>query len=159
MKMTPDDAAEQIEAIRVALKDEIVAMNPRQRRDLRNRTKTSPALIQSSLVAIGMSENIAQGVGKNAEQFGDLMLENSRWALLEGELRTFLNQVTSARLARSQQLDQIARQTFGLMKQLVLSPGNEFLISQFEAMQQLRKLERRKKRRATGDAEGEPPAE
>jgi hypothetical protein len=87
------------------------------------------------------------------------MLENSRWALLEGELRTFLNQVTSARLARSQQLDQIARQTFGMLKQLVLSPGNEFLLSQFQEMQQLRKLERRKKRRATGDAEGELPAE
>lgn len=159
MKMTPDEAAEQIGAIRAALKPEITAMTPRQRRDLRNRTKTSPELIQSSLTAIGMSEKISGGVGKNAVQFKDLMLENSRWGLLEGELRTFLNEVTSARLARSQQLDQIARQTFGLMKQLVLSPGNEELMPQFLAMQQLRKTERRKKRRATGGTEGEAPAE
>jgi hypothetical protein len=86
------------------------------------------------------------------------MLANSRWGLLEGQLRTFLNEVTSARLARSQQLDQIARQTFGLMKQLVLSPGNELLIPQFEEMQQLRKIERRKKRRRTA-TDPEAPAE
>jgi hypothetical protein len=159
MKMTPDEAAEQIDAIRQALKEKLTAMSPRERRDLRNRTKTSPELIQSSLTAIGMSDKISAGVGKNADQFADLMLENSRWGLLEGQLRTFLNEVTSARLARSQQLDQIARQTFGLMKQLVLTPGNEDLIPQFEAMQQLRKIERRKKRRPSAAAEGEPPAE
>ena len=159
MKMTPDEAAEQIGAIRAALKPDITAMSPRERRELRNRTKTSPELIQSSLTAIGMSEKIATGVGRNAEQFKDLMVANSRWGLLEGEVRTFLNEVTSARLARSQQLDQIARQTFGLMKQLVLTPGNEDLIPQFEAMQQLRKMERRKKRRATAGAEDQPPAE
>jgi hypothetical protein len=156
--MTPDEAAEQIDAIRVALKEEIMAMSAGQRRDLRNRTKTSPELIQSSLAAIGMSDKISAGVGKNAEQFKDLMLANSRWGLLEGQLRTFLNEVTSARLARSQQLDQIARQTFGLMKQLVLSPGNELLIPQFEEMQQLRKIERRKKRRRTA-TDPEAPAE
>lgn len=146
MKMTPSDAAEQIRAIRAALEEEITAMSPQQRRDLRNRTKTSPALIQSSLAAIGMSDKIAGGVGKSAEQYKDLMLANSRWGLLEEALRTFLNEVTSARLARNQQLDRIARQTFGMMKQLILSPGNEHLIPQFEEMQQLRKLERRKKR-------------
>src|SRR6476469_3260340 len=131
MKMTPDEAAEQVAAIRAALKEELTAMSARQRRDLRNRTKTSPELIQSSHAAISMSEKIAVAVGKSAEQFQDLMLANSRWGVLEGEVRTFLNEVTSARLARSQQLDRIARQTFGFLKQLILSPGNEELMPQF----------------------------
>jgi hypothetical protein len=159
MKMTPDEAARQVAAIRDALKPEITAMSPSQRRDLRNRTKTSPEVIQCSLGAIGQSEKIAAGVGKNADQFKDLMLANSRWGVLEAEVRGLLNEVTSARLARSQQLDQIARQTFGFLKQLVRSPENAALIPQFEEMQQLRKIERRKKRRATGAAEDEPKDE
>lgn len=159
MTMKPDEAAKQIHAIRAALEEELTAMSAQQRRDLRNRTKTSPELIQSTHAAIGMSDKIAAGVGKNSDEYKNLMLANSRWGLLEDALRTFLNEVTSARLARNQQLDRIARQTFGMMKQLILSPGNQHLLPLFEEMQQQRKLERRKKRRATGSTEGAPPAE
>lgn len=129
-------------------------MSAEQRRDLRNRTKSSPELISTSVSAIGMSGTIAAAVGKSSQEVQDLMAAGARWSLLEGELRKFLNEVSSAGLARRHQLDLIATQTFAVTKQLIRSPENQDLIPIFEEMQAIRKTDRRKKRRpaASGSA-------
>jgi hypothetical protein len=44
-KLTPGDAVAQLRAMREELADEIGAMTPKERRDLRNRTKSSSELI------------------------------------------------------------------------------------------------------------------
>lgn len=146
MKRTPEEVVEQLRALREDIADEIRAMNAQQRRDLRNRTKSSPELISTATSAVGMSDTIAAAVGKNVGQVQDLMMADKRWGLLEGELRGFLNEVSSARLARRHQLDLIATQTFAVTKQLIRSPENRHLIPIFEEMQAIRKNDRRKKR-------------
>ena len=152
MGRTPEQVLAQVTALREELAEEIRAMSAQQRRDLRNRTKSSPELISASIAAIGMSDIVAAAVGKNSQQVQDVINADKRWALLEGELRTFLNEVSSARLARHHQLDLIATQTFAVTKQLVRSPDNRDLIPIFEEMQAIRKQDRRKKRKSE-----EPP--
>jgi hypothetical protein len=155
MKRSPQEIANEITAMRAELADEIRAMSAQERRDLRNRTKSSRELIARSVGAIDQSATIAALVGKTKQEVLDLMMANSRWGVLEAELRTFLNEVTSAKLARSYQLDVIATQTFAAAKQLVRSPDNAHLIPAFEEMQAIRQHDRRKKRRTPADAEGE----
>jgi hypothetical protein len=157
MKRTPEEVMDVIRALRSDLADEIRGMSADQRRDLRNRTKSSPELISSSVYAISMSDTIAAAVGKSSEQVQGIKAADTRWSLLEGELRKFLNEVSSAGLARRHQLDLIATQTFAVTKQLIRSPDNQHLIPIFEEMQAIRKGDRRKKRRATTDPEA--PAE
>jgi hypothetical protein len=149
MKRTPQEIAAQIQALRAELADELRATSAEQRRDLRNRTKSSPELIATAVSAINQSSTIAALVGKNQQQVRDLMAWASRWAVLEGELRTFLNEVTSTKLAHRHTLDLIATQTYAVTKQLIRSPDNAGLIPIFEEMQTIRKNDRRKKRRAT----------
>lgn len=157
MKRTPEEVFHELRALRADLADEIRAMSADQRRDLRNRTKSSPELIISAVGAVGMSDTIAAAVGKSRQQVQGIMAADDRWSLLEGELRNFLNEVSSARLARRHQLDLIATQTFAVTKQLIRSPENQHLIPIFEEMQAIRKNQRRKKRRTTTDPEA--PAE
>jgi hypothetical protein len=148
MKRTPNEIAAQIEALRAELADEIRATSAEQRRDLRNRTKSSEELIAKSVSAISQSSTIAALVGKNNDQVKDLILWGSRWATLEMELRTFLNEVLSTKLAHRHTVDLIATQTYAALKQLVRSPENAHLIPIFEEMQAIRKNDRRKKRGA-----------
>ena len=150
-KLTPDTAVAQLRVMRTELADEISAKTPKERRDLRNRTKSSDELILKSVTAIDKSETIAAAVRKDKEAMLQLLAIDGRWLNLEIELRAFLNEVSSARLARRRQLDLIATQTFALAKQLIRAPGNEELIPVFQEMQQIRREERRKKRRPAED--------
>lgn len=153
MAITPDQIVDQIHALRDELADEIRGMSAQQRRDLRNRTKSSPELISASVAAINMSESIAAAVGKSSKQVQGLLIADTQWGRLEGELRAFLNEVSSAGLARRHQLDVIATQTFAVTKQLIRSPENQDLIPIFEEMQEIRKKDRRKKRVAKPESE------
>jgi len=153
MKLTPDAALAQLRAMREQLADEIGAMTPKERRVLRNRTKSSDELIQKSVTAIGMSEMISKAVRKDDEQMFQLLAIDGKWRQLESELSAFLNEVSSARLARHRELDLIATQTFALVKQLIRAPGHENLVQVYEDMRHIRREERRKKRRAKPDTE------
>jgi hypothetical protein len=92
-------------------------------------------------------------VRKDKEAMLQLLAVDGRWFELESELRAFLNEVSSARLARHRELDVIATQTFALVKQLIRAPGNEDLVPIYEDMRHVRREERRKKRVAKPQAE------
>lgn len=145
MKRTPTATVHELRAMRDELADEIRAMTPKERRDLRNRTKSSEELIRKSVTAIDVSETISKAVRKDKEQMLQLLAVDGQWKQLEDELRAFLNEVSSARLARHRELDLIATQVFGLAKQLVRAPGNEDLVPIYQDMRHIRREERRKK--------------
>jgi hypothetical protein len=73
------------------------------------------------------------------------MMADKRWGQLEQELRAFLNEVSSAGVARRHKLDLIATQTYAVAKQLIRSPENADLVPVFEEMQAIRNHDRRKK--------------
>ena len=159
MKLTPEVVVAQLRAMREELAGEIAAMSPKERRNLRNRSKSSPELILQSVAAIDTSPTIAAAVRKDKDAVLQMLAIDRLWASLEIELRAFLNEVSSARLARRRQLDVLATQTFGMVKQLVRAPGNENLMSIYEDMRLTRREERRKKRRTPKNQNPETPAE
>lgn len=159
MTLTPDDAAAQLRAMREELAEQIRAMTPKERRVLRNRTKSSRDLILQAVTAIDTSAAVSTAVKKDKESVLQLLAMDGRWFQLERELAAFLNEVSSARLARHRELDVLATQTFGLVKQLIRVPGNEDLIPIYHDMRLTRREDRRKKRRTPAGTEGEPPAE
>jgi len=144
-KVSPETVVDKLRAIRTEIEDEVLDLGFDQRRDLRNRTKTSSESIIASINAIGMSDKIAGAVGRPASEVRGILDASNRWTAVEGELRAFLNAVSSANLMRRYQLALIATQTYAITKQLVRDPANKHLVPQFMEMTRLRKLERLKR--------------
>ena len=155
-KSTPEEVSQQLRAVRSTIEDDVAPMTAQQRRDLRDRTRHSPETIAAAMSAIGMSDNVAGAIGMKFDDVKDLMVLTTRWAAVEGDLRELFNGVSSANLKRRHKLEMIADHVFAVTKHLVRSPENEQLISIYEEMQRLRKLERQKKRRKRA---GEAPPE
>ena len=151
-KATPEDVREQIRAVRSQIEDDVTPMTAAQRRGLRDRTKHSHETIAAATAAIGMSEKVSGAIGLSKEQVDDLIMLVERWKATEGHLRELLNGVSSANLARRRQLALIADHVFAVTKQLVRWPENGHLIPIYEEMQELRKKERKTKRRKVKEA-------
>jgi hypothetical protein len=143
-KLTPEDVLEQLQAIRSDV-DEIKPLSFAERRDLRNKLKTSEATIQASVSILGASDKVAHAIGRSAEDVLEIVSDRRRWYSVENELRTLLNGVSSANLVRRHQLELIAGHTYAIAARLARDPANAALIPLVEEMQRLRKLERRKK--------------
>ena len=154
-KMTPEEVAEQLRALRSQIEDEVTSMTPQQRRDLRDRTKHSPETISAASTAIGMSNNVSAALGMTSEDVRERMMLAVRWETVEQDLQALYNGVSSANLKRRHQLNLIADHAYAVTKQLVRSGEHEHLASIYEEMEHLRKLERQKKtrKRAKGDTE------
>ena len=66
-KPTPEEVSERLRGIRSEIEDEVKEMTFEQRRDLRNKTKTSREIIIASISAVGMSDKVANALGRSAE--------------------------------------------------------------------------------------------
>jgi hypothetical protein len=146
-KKTPQEVVEQLSALRSQIEDDVTSMTPRQRRDLRDRTKHSPETISAASAAIGMSNNVSAALGKTTDDVRELMMLAIRWEKVEQDLQALYNGVSSANLKRRHQLNLIADHVFAVTKQLVRSGENEHLVTIYEEMERLRKVERQKKTR------------
>jgi len=154
-KRTPEDVVEQLRAILAEL-DEITPLSFAERRDLRNKLKTSEETVQASVSIISASDKVANAIGWSSDDVLQIFSDRQRWAFVEGELRTLLNGVTSANLRRRHQLETIAGDTYAIAAR---DPANADLIPLVEEMQRLRKLERRRKRSNRKEPEAQPERE
>jgi hypothetical protein len=143
-KRTPEDVTEQLRAIQSEF-DEIKSLSFAERRDLRNKIKSSEAALQASVSIIGASDKVAHAIGRSAEDVLEIFSDRRRWYSVESELRTLLNGVSSANLVRRHQLELIAGHAYAIAARLARDPANGILIPFVEEMQRLRKLERRRK--------------
>lgn len=159
-KATPEDVVEQLRAIRSEL-DEIKPLSFAERRNLRNKIKTSEDALQASVSIIGASDKVAHAIGRSAEDVLEIVSDRRRWSFVESELRTLLNGVSSANLVRRYQLELIAGNAYAIAARLARDPANAVLIPFVEEMQRLRKLERRRKpaSRTEPEAQTEPEEE
>jgi hypothetical protein len=155
-RLTPEELIERLRELREQF-DEVKALSFAERRDLRNKTKTSEAAIHASISAVGTSDKVAHALGRSADDLREIVYATTRWGAVEGELRSFLNGVSSANLVRRYQLSLIATQAYSITAQLARDPENEHLVSIVEEMKRLRKLERRRK--PTVEAEPVVPGE
>ena len=154
-KPTPEDVIEQLRAIQSQF-DEIKSLSFAERRDLRNKIKTSEATLQASVSVIGASDKLAHAIGQSAEDVLEIFSDRRRWYSVESELRTLLNGVSSANLVRRYQLEMIAGHAYTIAARLARDPSNAMLIPFVEEMQRLRKMERRRK--SSSRTEPEEPA-
>lgn len=157
-KKTPEEVVEQLSALLSQIQDDVAPMTPRQRRDLRDRTKHSPETISAASSAIGMSKNVSAALGMTSDDVRELMMLAIRWEKVEQDLQALYNGVSSANLKRRHQLNLIADHAFAVTKQLVRSREHEELVSIYEEMQRLRKLERQKKTRKRPQDDTETPS-
>ncbi len=159
-KPTPEDVIERLREIRSEF-DEIKELSFAERRDLRNKIKTSDAALESSVSIIGASDNVAHAIGRSAEDVIQIFSDRRRWYAVESELRSLLNGVSSANLVRRYQLELIAGHAYTIASRLARDPANATLIPFVEEMQRLRKLERRRKpaSRTKSEAPPEPQEE
>src|SRR5437763_1065263 len=78
-KPTPEEVSERLRGIRSEIEDEVKEMTFEQRRDLRNKTKTSREIIVASISAVGMSDKVANALGRSAEDVQELISTERRW--------------------------------------------------------------------------------
>lgn len=157
-KSTPEDVVERLREIQAEI-DEIKSLSFAERRDLRNKIKTSDAALQASVSIIGASDNVAHAIGRSIEDVLQIFSDRRRWYAVESELRTLLNGVSSTNLVRRYQLELIAGHAYTIAARLARDPANAALIPLVEEVQRLRKLERRKKPASRTEPEAPPEAE
>jgi hypothetical protein len=158
-KPAPEDVVEQLRAIRSEIADEIKPLSFAERRDLRNKLKTSDDVLESSVSIIHASDKVANAIGRSAEDVRRILSDRRRWSFVEDELRTLMNGVSSANLVRRHQLETIAGHAYAIGARLARDPANADLIPFVEEMQRLRKLKRRRKRSSRTEAEAPQPEE
>ena len=157
-KLTPEDVIEQLRALQSQF-DEIKSLSFAERRDVRNKLKTSEAVLRASVSVIGASDKVAHAIGRSAEDVIEIFSDRQRWYAVESELRTLLNGVSSANLVRRHQLEMIAGHAYAIAARLARDPVNADLIPFVEEMQRLRKLERRRKPASRTEPETLPEPE
>ena len=158
-KSSPEEVKEQLRAVRSTIAEDVEPMTAQQRRDLRDRIKHSPETVSAAMSAVGMSDKIAGVIGMTIDDVKALRMLTVRWAAVESDLRAFFKDVSSTNLRRRHKLEMIADHVFAVTKHLVRSPENGHLISIYEEMQRLRKLERQKKRKRADDPPEDAGAE
>jgi hypothetical protein len=157
-KPTPEDVTERLRAIRSEL-DEIKPLSFAERRNLRNKIKTSEDVLHASVSIIAGSDKVSNAIGWSSEDVLEIFSDRQRWYAVESELRTFLNGVSSANLVRRHQLEMIAGHAYAIAARLARDPANADLIPHVEEAQRLRKLERRKKPATRTEPEAPPEPE
>ena len=130
-----------------------------ERRNLRNKIKTSEDALIASVSIISASDKVAHAISRSAEDVLEIFSDRQRWYSVENELRTLLNGVSIASLTRRYQLEMIAGHAYAIAARLARDPANALLIPLVEEMQRLRKLERRKKPPSRTEPEAPPEPE
>lgn len=144
--LTPEEFVDQLRVMR----SRVAAVSPlttEQRRILRQQSKLSDGVLQSSINVIGASDHITAAVGQPASEVRQMVDDSNRWTAVEDELRATLNGVAGANLVRRQRLALIAAQAYTIGKQLARDPENAALVPHLAEIRRLRAIARRRKQR------------
>jgi len=144
--LTPESIVEQLRAISSQV-PEAVPLTPDQRNTVRNHARTAKngEILQTTISMVGTTDVISNAVGHDADGVRQLCDNSNRWAVVEDELRSLLNGVSSANLVRRQQLAAIADTAYGVGLQLVRNPEHAALVPHVLEIKRLRSISRRKK--------------
>jgi len=144
--LTPESIVEQLRAISSQL-PEATPMTADQRNNVRNhaRTARNGEILQTTISMVGTTDVISNAVGHDADGVRQLCDNSNRWAVVEDELRSLLNGISSANLVRRQQLAAIADTAYGVGAQLVRYPGHAALVQHVAEVKRLKNLGRRKR--------------
>jgi hypothetical protein len=151
--LTPEAIVEQLRAITSQV-PEATPMTSKERITLRNqgRGARNGEILQTTISMVGTGDVIPTAVGHDADGVRQLCDESNRWAVVEDELRSLLNGISSANLARRQQLAAIADTAFRVGKQLARYPEHAALVPHVADITRLKNAGRRKKAAPTPQA-------
>jgi hypothetical protein len=142
--LAPDVVVGQLRVIRTQI-GEVAPLTAKQRKTLRNVSRTSNPILQASINVIGALDNVSLAVGQPAADVRNLYDESNRWTAVEDELRAMLNGVAGANLIRRQRIALIAAQAYSIGTQLARDPANAVLVPHVEEIKRLKSFSRRKK--------------
>ncbi|HEX3581786.1 MAG TPA: hypothetical protein VH087_08480 [Thermoanaerobaculia bacterium] len=141
---TADAAMEQIRAFRARIPTAAM-LSEEQRKLLRSSAQTDPAIVQSSLNIIGLSEVVSAAVGQPIERVRALQNEAILWKAVESEARSLVAGLAGANALRRDWLAVLGVHAYAIASQAARVPENEVLISHVEEIRRLKKNARRKK--------------
>ncbi|HEX3584203.1 MAG TPA: hypothetical protein VH087_20735, partial [Thermoanaerobaculia bacterium] len=97
--LTPEAIVEQLRAISSQV-PEAVPLTPDQRETVRNHARTAKngEILQTTISLVGTADVISSAVGHDSDGVRQLCDNSNRWAVVEDELRSLLNGVSSANL-------------------------------------------------------------
>ena len=144
--LTPETIVEQLRAMSDQI-PEATPMTTDQRSMLRSlgRTAKNGEILQTTISLVGTTDVISNAVGHDANGVRQLCDDWNRWSVVEDELRSLLNGVSSANLARRQQLGAIADTAYGLGQKLSRYPGHAAVVPHVAEIKRLRNASRRQK--------------
>jgi hypothetical protein len=144
--LTPEAIAVQLRSIGGQIPD-ASPMTTDQRMVLRNggRTAKNGEILQTTISLVGTTDVISTAVGQDADGVRQLCDDWNRWAVVEDELRSLLNGVSSANLARRQQLAAIADTAYGIGQKLTRFPGHAAVVPHVAEIKRLKNVGSRKK--------------
>jgi hypothetical protein len=142
--LQPEAVVERLRATRAQI-GEVAPLTGPERQSLRNRTRASNPILQSSINIIGALDIVEQAVGQPAEAVRQLYEETNRWTAVEDELRTMLNGVSGANLIRRQRLAFFAAQAYAIGTRLARDPAYAVLVPYIEEIKRLKSFKRRRK--------------
>jgi hypothetical protein len=148
--LTPESIVEQLRAISSQV-PEAVPLTPDQRNTVRNHARTAKngEILQTTISLVGTTDVLSNAVGHDADGVRQLCDDSNRWSVVEDELRSLLNGISSANLVRRQQLAAIADTAYGVGLQLVRNPEHAALVPHVLEIKRLRGFSRRKKATTT----------
>ena len=152
--LTPDDAIEQIRAFRARIPT-VAMLTEEQRKLLRNRAQTDPAIVQSSLNIIAVSDVVSTAVGQPIDRVRVIQREAILWEAVESEARNLVAGLGGANALRRDWLAVLGVNAYAIATQASRVPENEVLVSHVEEIRRLKKLARRKKAKRAPKAESE----
>jgi hypothetical protein len=144
--LTPAAIVEQLRAISSQI-PEAVPLTSDQRDTLRNhgRSAKNGEILQTTISLVGTTDVISNAVGHDADAVRQMCDDWNRWGVVEDELRSLLNGVSSANLVRRQQLAGIADTAYGVGVQLLRNPEHAAVVPHVQESKRLKSFGRRKK--------------
>lgn len=154
--LTPEEAVEQLRALRARIPDFVQLPNTRATREIRRRARLNLEFAREAFGVVGASDVVQGVIGNSPDELRQAEAETARWTAVEGELNALLRGVAAANLVRRERLAHAALQAYNVSSQLVKQEEYAFLLPHVERMRRLPKFGRRRTRAA---AEPElPPA-
>jgi len=132
--LTPEQVIEALRALRGQIPEFVLLPNDRAWQQLRRNARIDVVLVHEGVNAVGAADLVRSFVGATPEELRQAEDEDIRWAVAEGEIRTFLRGVVAANLIRRQRIGKAVKAAYRLSRTLVQKEEFAHLLPHVETM-------------------------
>jgi hypothetical protein len=146
--LTPEQALEQLRALREQIPGFVLEPNERELKRLREAARIDIQLTREAANVAG-AEAVQSALGNTPAELREAENEWSQWVTVEGELRSVLRGVNAANVIRRYELARAARQAYKFGRTLTEQEEYAQLRPHVEAMYRVKNSRRRAKKPAS----------